>query len=193
MPMAPAGSIQQVPGHAGMEMVSCTAPVTPSEQAAADQLYEQTKAGIAQYDTLAAATAAGYRPATNSSAPIVHYLNPRFVKDGYVLDPNHPAALMFARTATGEQLVGAMFLAGPGQVTGPQPGGCATQWHVHTNLCISTATHAVVGHVNGSGGCPAGSVNHTTRAMMHVWTVPVSGGPFAMDLTSADISSIVHS
>lgn len=189
--MAPGTSLQSVPGHAGMEMNSCTAPVTAAQQAAANQLYEQTKADIAQYSTVAAATAAGYAPATNPAAKIVHYLNAGFVQAGYVLDPNHPAALMFASTASGEQLVGAMFLAPAGQTSGPQPGGCLTQWHIHTNLCLSTATHRDVGQTNADGGCPSGSANHATRAMMHVWTVPVSGGPFAMDLTSSDVASIV--
>ena len=66
------------------------------------------------------------------------------------------------------------------------PGGCLTQWHVHTNLCLSNGR--VTGEVSAaSPGCPAGSVNHVTQPMIHVWFVPIPGGPTAIDATNAQI------
>jgi hypothetical protein len=65
-----------------------------------------------------------------------------------------------------------------GDTRPPQPGGCLTQWHIHTDLCFSSGT--VVGNDN-AGSCAAGSVNKVTQPMMHVWMTPVSGGPLAPD------------
>jgi hypothetical protein len=40
----------------------------------------------------------------------------------------------------------------------------------------------VVGEVGpGNATCPAGSVNRVTPAMIHVWFVPIPGGPTAID------------
>ena len=35
--------------------------------------------------------------------------------------------------------------------------------------------------------CPAGSTNHVTPPMMHVWFVPIPGGPTAIDASDAQI------
>jgi hypothetical protein len=62
-------------------------------------------------------------------------------------------------------------------MTPPQPGGCLTQWHIHTDLCFS-AEH-VVGNDN-SGSCTTG-IKRVTQPMMHVWLTPVPGGPLTPD------------
>ncbi len=72
-----------------------------------------------------------------------------------------------------------MYLV-PKGLTPPQPGGCLTQWHIHTDLCFSQGGTAVVG-TDTNGSCAAGSVNEVTQPMMHVWMTPVSGGPLAPD------------
>jgi hypothetical protein len=80
-------------------------------------------------------------------------------------------------TPHGAVLSAAMYLAS-GSGAPPQPGGCLTQWHIHSDLCFSGST--VAGN-DTSGACPSGSFNKTTAPMMHVWLVPVSGGPLAPD------------
>jgi hypothetical protein len=35
--------------------------------------------------------------------------------------------------------------------------------------------------------CPAGSQNHVTPPMMHVWFVPIPGGPTAIDAPDAQV------
>jgi hypothetical protein len=60
----------------------------------------------------------------------------------------------------------------------PQPGGCLTQWHIHTDLCFGQG--GVVGN-DASSACPTGSVNRVTQPMMHVWLSPVVGGPLTPD------------
>ena len=87
---------------------------TAAQQAAADTLVAQTTAAVAKYANLAAATAAGYVPATNPNGYEVHYANWQIVKSGDVLDPNHPSSLVYANTVSGPVLLGAMYLgAGP--------------------------------------------------------------------------------
>jgi hypothetical protein len=71
-----------------------------------------------------------------------------------------------------------MFMAEPG-TTGPQIGGCLTQWHDHTNLCLADRGGAMVGVVDAQGNCPAGSSNRETGEMLHVWDLPLAGGPFS--------------
>ncbi|HKA04126.1 MAG TPA: hypothetical protein VKD67_07340 [Acidimicrobiales bacterium] len=89
-------------------------------------------------------------------------------------------------------LIGAMYMDRAGS-TPPQPGGCLTQWHDHTNLCLAP-TAGVVGTVASDGSCPAGSVNQATGLMMHVWSVDLPAGPFSeLDANSrAAIASAVR-
>ena len=176
----------------GMRMASpkpCDAWPTAAQQQAAVKFVDGSWQNAKKYRSLAAAQAAGYVPITPSGARVVHYLNRAYylatVRGGPVLDLTGPQSLVYANTAHGAVLVAAMYITSPGGPT-PQPGGCLTQWHVHTNLCL--AAGRVVG-VTGlrSAGCPAGSSNRVTPAMMHVWYVPIPGGPTAIDATNAEI------
>src|SRR6202012_1712136 len=126
-------------------------------------------------------------PITPSGARVVHYLNRSYylatVRGGPALDLADPQSLVYANTAHGAVLVAAMFITAPGGPT-PQPGGCLTQWHVHTNLCLSGGRGAgAVGA--GSPSRRAGWANHVPPPMIHVWFVPIPGGPTAIDATSA--------
>ncbi len=80
-----------------------------------------------------------------------------------------------------------MYLSYPGGPA-PTPGGCLTQWHVHTNLCIETGSLFVVGQLTASHPtCPAGSSNRRTPPILHVWFVPLPGGPLAIDAPNTTI------
>src|SRR5262249_19122929 len=82
------------------------------------------------------------------------------------LDPTRPEALVYAFGGANRTpfLIGAMYMDRAGS-TPPQPGGCLTQWHDHTNLCLAP-TAGVVGTVASDGSCPAGSVNHATGVVL---------------------------
>ena len=164
---------------AGMKMAepNCTAQPTSVQQQAAVNLVNQTVAAAQKYTSLATAKAAGYVPVTRSGARIVHYINPAYYRSGAVLNPNEIPALVYVNTAHGAVLSAAMYLD-PHGVTPPQPGGCLTQWHIHTDLCFSSGR--VVG-TDTNGSCATGSTNQVTQPMMHVWMTPVSGGPLAPD------------
>jgi hypothetical protein len=181
--LSPAGSIEWPDDMstmaAGMKMAepNCTAQPTAAQQDAAVHLVNQTVASAQKYTSLVAAKAAGYVPVTPSGARIVHYINPTFFRAGDALNPNEIPSLVYVNTAHGAVLWAAMYLD-PKGMTPPQPGGCLTQWHIHTDLCFSSGR--VVGN-DSNGSCSAGSANQVTQPMMHVWMTPVSGGPLVPD------------
>ena len=163
-------------GHR-MQTPDCTTKPTPKQVLGAVEYVQATSAAVAKYKVLATAKAAGYMPVTTPNFPVVHYVNPAYYNTQDILDPNHVDSLVYATTPTGPVLVAAMFLM-PGMTTGPMPYGCLVQWHAHTNLCTSLST----GVIDGFMPCAPGSVHHgRTGYMTHVWQVPVSGGPLAID------------
>ena len=194
-PQATSATCPNVKGTTVMSDGMVMAPVpsgspTAAQQAAADHLVAQTKATLAKYSSLSAATAAGYVPATNPNGRVVHYANWSAARsDGF--DPSNPAFLVYANTLNGPVLMGAMYL-GPAPCTpGPDVGGPLTQWHAHDNLCLSGGQ--VVGRTSASGACASGVHNTNTYFMLHVWTEPslASGHQFQADLTRAELAPII--
>ena len=151
-PGGPAASSagQREEHHAG-----CHEPPTPEQQRAADELAADTREGVAKYVDPLAAEADGYRPSSPSWRPVIHYLNPAHQRDGEILDPDRPEALVYANTSEGTILLGAMYVMPEPGVSGPRIGGCLTQWHAHS--------------LRG----------WETPEMMHMWSVDVPGGPFS--------------
>jgi hypothetical protein len=173
-----------------MQMVTpnCTATPTAPQQQAAVALVDQTVSAASRYQSLANARADGYVPITPTGQPVVHYAKPSHINDGNLLDPNAIESLVYANTPHGAILVAAMYLMASNQVgaTPPMPGGCLTEWHIHTNLCFSNSSGVVVG-VTHAGTCAAGSTNHISQPMIHVWLAPVPGGPLVVDATDAQV------
>ena len=177
----------------GMRMASqamCRAEPTQAQRSAAVRFVNASWRNARRFRSLAVAKTAGYVPITPSGLPVVHYLNYQYylatARGGPVLNTAEPQSLVYANTYHGAVLVAAMYIAPPGRQTA-QPGGCLTQWHVHTNLC-STVFGVVVGLVTAAHPtCPAGSSNHVTPPMMHVWFVPIPGGPTAIDASDVQI------
>jgi len=169
-------SADQDKGHA-MQTPDCTATPTANQVLGATQYVQAVTSAVAKYKLLSAATAAGYIPITPTGYPVVHYLNPAYMQQRYIMDPNHVDSLVYAVTPNGPVLVAAMFLLPSNNEKGPMPYGCLVQWHAHTNLCLSDTSHTVVGFTP----CPTGETNVRTAYMTHVWQVQVSGGPLAID------------
>jgi hypothetical protein len=176
----------------GMQMVTpdCTTVPTDAQQQAAVSLVDNTVAASQQYQSLDAAKAAGYVPITPTGRRIVHYAKPATLTNTPLLDPNAMQSLVYANTSHGAVLVAAMYMMGMNEVGAkpPMPGGCLTEWHVHTNLCFSTTSGKVVGiQRSRAGTCRPGSVNHVSQPMIHVWLVPVPGGPLTVDASSRQV------
>jgi hypothetical protein len=172
-------------GHA-MQTPNCTTMPTGTQLEDAMHLVQTTSASVAKYANLSAAKTAGYVPITDPSYPVVHYLNVRYFNQQDVLDPNAVQSLVYATTPYGPVLVAAMYLMPSQGEKGPMPGGCLTQWHAHTNLCQGGPTGTISGFQT-DGTCPSGEAPLQTPEMMHVWQVPVPGGPLAMDPTDEQI------
>lgn len=172
-------------GHA-MQTPNCDTPPTGAQTEAAMQLVQTTSAAVAQYKNLSAATAAGYVPITDPRYPVVHYLKVSYMRGQYVLDPNHVQSLVYAFTPYGPVLVAAMYLMPSVGEKGPMPGGCLTQWHAHTNLCQGGPTGKISGFQT-DGTCPSDETALQTPVMLHVWQVPVPGGPLTMDPTDQQV------
>ena len=188
----PDTSMQMMTGMAMADPRACTATPTKAQEAATVAMVNTSWNDAKKYQSLAVAKAAGYVPITPSGAPVVHYLNRAYYQQvltgGPVLNYQDPQSLVYANTPNGAVLVAAMYITSKHGPT-PQPGGCLTQWHVHTNLCL-TGSLGVVGEVGpGQSTCPPGSVNKVTPAMIHVWFVPIPGGPTAID---APDPQVVH-
>jgi hypothetical protein len=186
----PSPDMQMMTGMRMASSVPCTAAPTAAQQKAAVSFVDTSWQDAKKYQSLAVAKAAGYRPITPAGAPIVHYLNRAYyvatVRGGPILNTVDPQSLVYANTPKGAVLVGAMYITCPRCPT-PQPGGCLTQWHVHTNLCL-TGSLDVVGAVGpGNPICPPGSANRVTPPMIHVWFVPIPGGPTAIDAPDQQI------
>jgi hypothetical protein len=172
-------------GHA-MQTPSCTKAPTGAQTEAAMGLVQSTSSAVAKYKDLSAAAAAGYSPVTDTRYPVVHYLNYSYMRNKDVMDPNHVQSLVYAFTPYGPVLVAAMYLMPSMGDPGPMPGGCLTQWHAHTNLCTGGPSGLISGFQT-KGACPTGENPLRTPEMMHVWQVPVPGGPLTMDPTDQQI------
>ncbi len=168
-------------GHA-MQTTHCAQAPTAAQSTAAMQLIQSTSAAVAKYHDLAAAKADGYVAITDPSYPVVHYIRPAAMGRA-PLDPDQVQSLVYARTSRGWVLAAAMYMTQGNGVAGPMPGGCLTQWHAHTNLCISSTTHVI----EGFAPCAAGTSPIQTPEMLHVWQIPVPGGPLAMDPSDLEV------
>ena len=172
-------------GHA-MQTPNCTVPPTGAQVESAMQLVQTTSSAVSKYKDLNVAKADGYFPITDTRYPVVHYLKYSYMQGKYVLDPNHVQSLVYAFTPYGPVLVAAMYLMPTVEDKGPMPGGCLTQWHAHTNLCTGGPTGSISGF-STDGVCPAGESLLHTPEMLHVWQVPVPGGPLTMDPTDQQV------
>ncbi|MDQ1635716.1 MAG: hypothetical protein QOJ32_2525 [Frankiaceae bacterium] len=177
------------PADIGHGAGNCTdAPVTTAQRTAAEGLVAATTASVtAKYPTLEAAQKAGYI-IVNETGPLIHVGMTAWMRDGHLLDPNRVESLVYAKFGGGSMLLGAMYVAEPTAPQGPLIGGALTSWHVHTNLCVNPSVGTAL---NPNGGqCPAGSAISPTAQMLHVWTIPYTGGPFADISTPALITAV---
>ena len=163
---------------------------TAAELEAATRLIVETRTAAAKFHDLQAARAAGYVPMEPPEFQIVHYVNPGYMVDADILDPQHIQSLIYYNSTRGTELIGAMYIMPRRGMDGPQIGGPLTVWHQHSNICFDNVTGIAVAFVHSgffdsndkSGACPRGSTNRTTPQMLHVWLIDNPDGPFATDM-----------
>ncbi len=151
---------------------------TADDQAAANQLWRATQKASARYQSLTNARAGGYVAFNPFTDPLVHYVNPAYMQDGRVLDPEHVESLVYENTLRGPVLVAAMYSLEDPNAAPPDVGGQLTPWHRHDDLCFTPGGEVV----GAAPSCPPGSATYFTPWMLHVWLVPNRYGRFAADL-----------
>jgi hypothetical protein len=178
------------PADIGHAPGNCTdATVTVAQRSAAERLVADTTGAVAnRFPTLQSAKKAGYI-VINQTGPLVHVGNPAYFADGHMLDPQRVESLVYASFGRGSMLLGAMYVAEPTSPQGPLIGGALTSWHIHTNLCVDP-TRGTALNPRADGSCAPGSAIGPTPQMLHVWTIPYQGGPFADISTPALITAV---
>lgn len=152
------------------------AAATPAQRAAAQRLYDRSKATAQRYRSVDAARAAGYRidstrtTAKGRPARFLHARNPAYRADGRTVDPDHPEALVYLNPPDHKLvLVGVLYVMPPGR-HGPDLGGPITRWHQHEH-CFDAAAPAGQRRrpLPAGGTCPSGFEKRRGPEMMHVW------------------------
>ena len=135
------------PGHhapnAHMHMTG-PRPETPEDAARAKEILGQLRKGIEKYKDYHVALADGYKvflPALKQ--PEYHFTNyMNGFLEAFTFDPARPTSLLYKKTLTGYELVGAMYTMPNGateeQLNERVPLSVAS-WHLHTNLCMPPA------------------------------------------------------
>jgi hypothetical protein len=118
---------------------------TPEDLQHANEIVAQLRTGIEKYKDYHIALADGFRIfLPNVPQPEYHFTNYRngFL-EAFTFDPARPTSLLYKKTATGYELVGAMYTMPKGatedQLNARVPLSAA-MWHLHTNLCMPPRT-----------------------------------------------------
>jgi hypothetical protein len=125
---------------AHMHMTSAR-PMSPSDQPRADEIVKELRAGIEKYRDYHVALNDGFQIFhAEIPQPEYHFTNwANGFEAAFAFDASRPTSLLYKKTATGYELVGAMYTM-PKRATEEQlnervPLSIAT-WHLHTNLCM---------------------------------------------------------
>ena len=157
--------------------------VTPEQQARAENLVAITLLRLPRWSDPAVAEAAGFRSIGDGFTGDEHFINPAFVVDDVILDPDRPESLVYRNRNGVRTLEAAMYMLPVGTTLDDVPdiGGKLTQWHIHDNLCFRTTADGpkIAGLTDAGGSCSAGLVKGPVMPMIHVWITPHRCGPFA--------------
>jgi hypothetical protein len=114
---------------------------TPDDVARAKEIVAELRAGIEKYRDYHVALNEGYKIfLPNLPLPEYHFTSYRngFL-EAFTFDPSRPTSLLYKKTSTGYELVGAMYTMPKGasedQLNARVPLSVAS-WHLHTNLCL---------------------------------------------------------
>jgi len=131
-------------GHAQHMFMTSPRPRTPEDLQRAGDIVTQLRAGIEKYKDYHVALNDGFHIfLPNIPQPEYHFTSYRNgFMEAFTFDPARPTSLLYKKTATGYELVGAMFTmpkrANEEQLNARVPLSVA-MWHLHTNLCMPRA------------------------------------------------------
>lgn len=136
---------EMTPGHHdphNLHMhVTAMRPQTPEDTQRANEIIAQLRAGIEKYKDYHVALNEGYKIfLPNLPQPEYHFTNYwNGFLEAFNFDPARPTSLLYKKTSTGYELVGAMYTmpkrAAEDQLNARVPLSVA-MWHLHTNLCM---------------------------------------------------------
>ena len=113
----------------------------PADQKRADEILAQLRPAIEKYKDYRVALADGFRIfGPNVPQPIYHFTNYwNGAVAAFKFNPARPTSLLYRKTATGYELVGAMYTApkrfSEDRLNARVPLSVA-RWHEHVNLCL---------------------------------------------------------
>jgi hypothetical protein len=116
-------------------------PQMPGDQQKAQEIVAQLRAGIEKYKDYRVALDDGFKIfLPNIPQPEYHFTKAaNGFLEAFTFDPARPTSLLYKKTATGYELVGAMYTmpkrASEDELNARVPLSIAS-WHQHTNLCI---------------------------------------------------------
>lgn len=116
-------------------------PSNPQDWAKADEIANELRASIVKYKDYHVALADGFRIfAPNVPQDEYHFTNYyNGFLESFTFDPARPTSLLYKKTKTGYDLIGAMYTM-PKRVNEDQLNEriplSVAQWHLHTNLCL---------------------------------------------------------
>lgn len=128
--------------HGDSEHMHMTTPraQSPADQQRAQEIVEQLKAGIEKYKDYHVALSDGFKIFHSEfPQPEYHFTNySNGFLEAFQFDAARPTSLLYKKTASGYELVGAMYTmpkrASEDQLNERVPLSIAT-WHLHTNIC----------------------------------------------------------
>jgi hypothetical protein len=116
-------------------------PQTPEDTARANEIVAELRSGMEKYKDYRVALSDGYKIfLPNLPQPEYHFTNYwNGFLEAFTFDPARPTSLLYRKTSSGYELVGAMYTmpkrATEDQLNARVPLGVA-MWHLHTNLCM---------------------------------------------------------
>jgi hypothetical protein len=151
----PAGEKDQQAEHGAMDAMShmhhhqmgphmymtALRPSSPQDWAKADMIVDRLRDGIEKYKDYHVAVADGFRIfMPNFPQPEYHFTNyENGFLESFTFDPARPTSLLYKKTKTGYELIGAMYTM-PKRVSEAQLNErvplSVAQWHLHTKLCL---------------------------------------------------------
>ena len=127
--------------HTSHMAMTATREQTPDDVRRAGEIVAHLRAGIEKYKDYQVALNDGFRIfLPNVPQPEYHFTSYRngFL-EALTFDPARPTSLLYKKTATGYELVGAMYTM-PKRATEEQLNArvplSVAMWHLHTNLCM---------------------------------------------------------
>jgi len=133
------------PGHSNAHsqhmFMTTMRPETPEDVQRANEIVTELRAGIQKYRDYHVALDDGFKIfLPNIPQPEYHFTrNRNGFLEAFTFDPARPTSLLYKKTATGYELVGAMYTmpkrASEDQLNARVPLSVA-MWHLHTNLCM---------------------------------------------------------